>query len=158
LEPFIHATMTRYCDVAYTPTQSFLEFYFDAEGSTFGRGGSSRHESSSSSSSSSSYSDPVGTATDVSLYYTMSVTRSDAYDLAVPTGSNGNVTFTSTRTSDGQIVPTAVNARESGSGGASGSGSEGAASTTSSADSGAATAYAGAAGVFAVAALAAIGL
>ena len=165
LETFVHATMARYCDVAYTPTQSFLEFYFQAEGETFGGKGV---YSSSSSSSSTSASEPIGTSTDVSLYYTMSVTRSDAYDLAVPTGSDGNVTYTSTRTADGQIVPTAVDARGSGSGGfteaASGSssaGEEGAASTTTSlADSGAAaTAYAGAAGVFAVvAALAAVGL
>ena len=158
LETFVHATMARYCDVSYTPTQSFLEFYFQAEGETFGGRGVY-----SSSSSSTSASDPIGTSTDVSLYYTMSITRSDAYDLAVPTGSDGNVTYTSTRTADGQIVPTAVDARGSGSGGfeaasGSGGGEEGAASTTSSADSGAATAYAGAAGVFAVVALAAVGL
>jgi hypothetical protein len=98
----------------------------------------------------------------------MSVTRSDAYDLAVPTGSNGNVTYTSTRTLDGQIVPTAVDAKESGPGSSSvsvsGSGGNDAASstsasTTSSADSGAAaTAYAGAAGLFAVVALVGVGL
>ena len=168
LETFVHAMMARYCDVAYTPTQSFLEFYFEAEGETFGGRGVYSSSSSSSSSSSTSASDPIGTSTDVSLYYTMSVRRSDAYDLAVPTGAGGNVTYTSTRTAGGRIVPTAVNARGSGSGGfteaASGSssaGEEGAASTTTSlADSGAAaTAYAGAAGVFAVvAALAAVGL
>ena len=153
--------MARYCDVSYTPTQSFLEFYFQVEGETFG--GKGVYSSSSSTSASTSASDPIGTSTDVSLYYTMSVTRSDAYDLAVPTGSDGNVTYASTRTSDGQIVPTAVDARGSGSGGfeaasGSGGGEEGAASTTSSADSGAATTYAGAAGVFAVVALAAVGL
>jgi hypothetical protein len=99
----------------------------------------------------------------------MSVTRSDAYDLAVPTGPGGNVSFTSTRVSDGRIVPTAVNdVEESGSGSAgasasasaSASGSENAAvSTTSSADSGAAaTGYAGAAGLLAVLALVGVGL
>ena len=158
--------MARYCDVSYTPTQSFLEFYFQAEGETFGGRGVYSSSSSSSSSSSTSASDPIGTSTDVSLYYTMSVRSSDAYDLAVPTGAGGNVTYTSTRTAGGQIVPTAVDARGSGSGGfieaasGSGGGEEGAASTTSLADSGAAaTAYVGAAGVFAVvAALAAVGL
>ena len=162
LEAFVHAMMARYCDVSYTPTQSFLEFYFQVEGETFG--GKGVYSSSSSTSASTSASDPIGTSTDVSLYYTMSVRRSDAYDLAVPTGAGGNVTYTSTRTAGGRIVPTAVDARGSGSGGlteaASGSsgGEEGAASTTSSADSGAATTYAGAAGVFAVVALAAVGL
>lgn len=150
--------MSRYCNTSYTPTQSFIEFASDAEDealgdSDFGEDGSSDDEDSSSSTTAS---DPLGTSTDVSLYYTMSVTRTDAYDLAVPTGSNGNVTYTSTRTSAGEIVATAEAAKGSGSGGASGS--EGAASTTSSADSGAATAQAGAAGLFAIAALAAIGL
>ena len=36
LEAFVHAMMARYCDVSYTPTQSFLEFYFQVEGETFG--------------------------------------------------------------------------------------------------------------------------
>jgi hypothetical protein len=150
--------MARYCNVSYTPTESFIEFMADAQEPEGGPGDfGGGQDGAESGEGASSYSDPIGTATDVSLYYTMSVTRSDAYDLAVPTGANGNVTFTSTRTSDGQIVPTAVNARESGSGG-SGAGGEGAASTTSAADSGAATAYAGAAGLLAVVALAAVGL
>ena len=166
---FIQSVMQRYCNVSYVPTQSFLEFTSEAEGEgpTFGDSGEDEEgveedaPSSSSSSSSTQASDPIGaTATAVSLYYTMSVTGSNAYDLALPTGADGNVTFTSTRTSGGQIVPTAVEAGESGSGASgSGSGRENAASTTSSEDSGAAaTAYAGAAGLFAVAAFAAVGL
>ena len=171
--------MDKYCDASFAPTQGFLEFYHEVGWEAFGWGGSEEEggegeggdegSSSSSSSSMQASSDPIGTSTDVSLYYTMSVTRSDAYDLAVPTGPVGNVTFTSTRISDGRIVPTAVNdAEESGSGSssstasasASASGSEdAAASTTSSADSGvAATVYAGAAGLFAVAALVGVGL
>jgi hypothetical protein len=147
--------MAKYCDVGYTPTVDFIDFMADAEGGPGDFGGEDGAESGE---GVSSYSDPIGTATDVSLYYTMSVTRSDAYNLAVPTGANGNVTFTSTRTSEGQIVPTAVNAKEPSGSGESGAGGEGAASATSSADSGAATAYAGAAGLLAVAALAAVGL
>jgi hypothetical protein len=170
--------MDKYCDVSYVPTKSFIEITLDDLKSGGGDGGDDEvsdededEDSSSSSSSSSSTSaypsDPIGTSTDVSLYYTMSVTRSDAYILAVPTGSDGNIDFTSTRISDGEIVPTAAEAakQESVSGGfSSGSGSNGAAasttsaSTTSAADSSAATAYAGAAGLFAVAAFAAIGL
>jgi hypothetical protein len=154
--------MARYCNASYVPTESFIEFMADAQEPEDGPGDfGGGQDGAESGDGASSFSDPIGTATDVSLYYTMSVTRSDAYDLAVPTGSNGNVTFTSTRTSDGQIVPTAVDAKESsvsGGSGASGSGGEDAASATSSADSGAATVYAGAAGLFAVVALAAVGL
>ena len=48
----------------------------------------------------------------------MVLTRSDAYNLAMLTASNGSVKFTSTRTSEGVVVPTAVDpdARGSGSG------------------------------------------
>ena len=158
---FIHTMMGQYCNTSYTPTQSFIEFSSDAQEAAFGEGdfGSEDGMPEGGDVSTSYASDPIGTATDVSLYYTMSVTRSDAYDIAVPTPatSGGNVTYTSTRTSDGEIVPTAEAARESsGSGGSSGSGSD-AASSTSSADSGAATGYAGA-GLLAIAALAAVGL
>lgn len=50
----------------------------------------------------------VDSATDVSLYYTMSVPGSSAYSIPFPTASAGNVTFTSLKTSGGQIVPTAT--------------------------------------------------
>lgn len=58
---------------------------------------------------STTYSDPIGSATDVSLYFTPSMTGTEAYVPALPTpqSSGGNITFTSTRVSSGQIIPTA---------------------------------------------------
>ena len=165
---FIHTMMGQYCNTSFTPTQSFIEYSSEAQEAAFGGQGEDLgdldgEEEFASSSSSTSDPDPIGTSTDVSLYYTMSVTRSDAYNLAVPTGSDGNVSYTSTRTESGEIVPTAEAVRGAGSDGGSDGGSTGGsdddgASSTSSADSGAATGYAGAAGLLAVAALAAVGL
>lgn len=138
--------MQDYCDASYTPTKGWSSIFIEAQTgawSLWGTGGM-RH-----------YSDPIGTSTDVSLYYTMSVTRSDAYNLAMPTASNGSVTFTSTRVSDWYIVPTASDS-SSPRVGISISGGKEAPSTTSSADSGAATGRP--AGLLAIAALAAINL
>lgn len=104
----------------------------------------------------------VGTSTDVSLYYTMSVTRSDAYDIAVPTpDSSGNVVYTSTRMQDGQIFPTAQCVKEPGSSAEDpGSGAEesGSGAEDPGSGEGAATTYAGPADLLVLAALAAIGL
>jgi hypothetical protein len=134
LEVSIHARMEQYCDVDYKATQSFSEFAFEFAVEYF-----SEHDAPM------DYftAEIISTSTDVSLYYTMSVTRSDAYDIAVPTPSSRDVFYTSTRTSGGQIVPTARTVKDPGS------------PTT---DSGAAVTNAGAAGMLAVAALAAFGL
>lgn len=90
-------------------------------------------------------SNTLGNATDVSLYFTPSV--SSAYVVAMATAtSNGNhsnawFTYTSLSTSDGQIVPTAI--AEKGTGGDGADGSQGSADATES-GSGTATAAAGA--------------
>lgn len=135
IEEYERATMQKYCDLDYTITQSFSEFSSDSNRELFfdddGVVGS--------------YIAKVITSTDVSIYYTLSVTRSNAYDIAMltPAISGGNVIDRSTRTSDGQIVPTARSVKEPDS------------PTT---DSGAAAVHAQAAGMLAIAALAALGL
>lgn len=133
MEAYIYAAMEQYCDVDFTTTQSFsefslqfsVEFFYDEDApEDYYTAG------------------VISTSADVSLYYTMSVTRSDAYDIAVPTASGREVVYTSTRTSGGQIVPTARNLRY----------------PDSPITDSAATTNAGVAGVLAVAALAALGL
>ena len=135
VEESIHASMQQYCDADYPITQSFSEFVHEFADDFY---------SDSNVSLGSYTAEAIGTSTDVSLYYTLSVTRSDAYDIAMPTPakSDGNIVYTSTRIEDGQIVPTARSVKDPGS-------SEGAAATST---------HAGSAGLFVIAALAAIGL
>lgn len=65
----------------------------------------------------SSFSDPIGNKTDVSLYYTPSVTGSAAWFVAEATGgSSGMASFSTTKTSKGQIVATATGNVKSGDG------------------------------------------
>ena len=128
------AEIQKYCDTDYTITQSFNEFssdfnhdfFFDDDGSLWSYTAAE-----------------VITSTDVSLYYTLSVTRSDAYDIAMPTPavSGGNVIYTSTRTFGGQIVPTARDVKDP---------------RSPIIDSGAAAMHVGAAGLLAIAALAVV--
>lgn len=115
---------------------------------------------SSESSAATTFSDPIGNATDVSLYYTPSVTGTPAYMPGIPTpeSSGASATYTSTSISDGQIVPTAVaNENEAAGSEESGSGSEATGSGTSTeSDSGAvqtAMAQVGAAGAVGIVAL-----
>ena len=160
LEVIPRAFMRKYCDPNTMITQNFADSWSEA---------SEDYGSSGDVTSASSYTgNPLGTSTDVSLYYTMSVTRSDAYNIAVPSStSDGVVRYTSTRISDGQIVPTAEASSKQSSGEAgtssigitvSSTGGD-ATSTGSPFDSGAvATAHVGAAGLLAIAALAVVGL
>jgi len=141
--------MQDYCDTSYTPDRGWYQASRGAQVVAMDQ--ATTHVFGY---RTSPFSDPIGTSTDVSIYYTMSVTRSDAYSLAIPTASNGSVTFTSTRKSDRYIIPTASDSttpRE-----ITISGGKDAASTTSSVDSGAGTR--GPAGLLAIAVFAAIGL
>ncbi|KAM0698044.1 hypothetical protein Q7P36_001507 [Cladosporium allicinum] len=108
-----YTMLQQYCDTDLAVTESFAEFsnqaYEDRD--------PDEDDSSYSGEDKSSYytEEYLGTSTDVSLYYIMSVTRSDAYDIAVPTPvSGGEVTYTTTRSSGGQIVPTAQADKEAG--------------------------------------------
>ena len=98
-----HTTTAQYCDVNFTPTESFMTFFADAYAAV---------NPDALAEITSVVKDPLGTSTDVSLYYTMSVTRTDAFDIAMPTALGGEVTYTSTRISSGVIVPTARNVKE----------------------------------------------
>jgi hypothetical protein len=106
---YFQTTTQQYCDVDFTPTQGFLGYFEDAQYETFGEDGPDDITS-----TSSIVQDPLGFSADVSVYYTMSATRSDAFDVAMPTPavSGGDVTYTTTRISDGQIVPTAQAEKE----------------------------------------------
>jgi hypothetical protein len=136
MEAYIYVATERYCDVDFDTTQSFSEFSLDYSVAFFYDEDAPGD----------SYTAPmISTSTDVSLYYTMSVTRSDAYDVALPTSENwdGNTVYTSTRISDGQIVPTARDVRDP---------------KSPTTDSGAGAMHAEAVGMLAAAALAALGL
>jgi hypothetical protein len=137
VEDSIHAEMKQYCDVDYTATRSFSEFAFEFAVDYFSKNDVPE--------SPDDYytAEIISTSTDVSLYYTMSVTRSDVYDIAVPTPSGRSVLYTITRTSDGQIVPTARDVKEP---------------DSPITDSSAAAMHVGPAGMLAMAALAALGL
>ena len=108
---------------------------------------------------STTYSDPIGSSTDVSLYFTPSVTGTPVYIPALPTGSGSNLTYTSSSTSGGLIVPTAFGSEQDGSSGSkeeSSSGSSSGSSETASSDGGAmqtAMAHPGALGALGFAAM-----
>ena len=102
---FDQMTMQRYCDVDYEVTQDFFGFQTEVlEGNDVGDDESSFL----------SFTEgPLGNSTDVSLYYTMSVTRSDAYDIAVPTPVSVKIVeYTGMRIYDGQIIATAHGAKD----------------------------------------------
>jgi hypothetical protein len=112
---YSYTMLEQYCEISHTITKTFPEFSSEA----YENCDSDEDESSESVDdekfNSSSTEEYLGTSTDVSLYYAMLVTRSDAYDVAVPTpASGGDVTYTTTRISDGQIVPTAQAEKEAG--------------------------------------------
>lgn len=146
----IHSFMEDYCDAdkpARDYANAIIELAPEDEDDT-------SSTTSSDSSAATTFTDPIGNTTDVSLYYTPSVTGTAAYIPAVPTpeGSVANATYTSMSTSDGQIVPTAG---ASGNDGSAGSEETSGGSTTES-DSGAvqtAMAQAGAMGAMGIAAL-----
>lgn len=123
--------MALYCDVDLTPTEDSQNDAMDEvlqDGGVLGE-----------SETSATFDDPIGTSTDVSFYFTPSVTGSSAYVVAMPTAnstsgrehSNAWYTYTSLSISDGQIVPTAAakaneeNDEDSGAGANGNSNSEG---------------------------------
>jgi hypothetical protein len=128
--------MQQYCDVDYTTKQSFSDFLAEA---------SSKFPFEYDAPPGTHTTEVISTSTDVSLYYTLSVTRSDAFNVALPTPavSGGDIIYTSTRTSSGQIVPTARDVRDP---------------KSPTTDSGAGAMHAEAVGMLAAAALAALGL
>jgi hypothetical protein len=155
----IDEVMDKYCDVGNTPTESYAVVIYDQLSNT-----EDTDDSDSDSDESKTSSDPIGTATDVSLYFTPAFTGTSAYSPGLPTGDVGNMTYTSSRTSDGLIVPTAGGSEKEGSSsgeeasssGSSSSSSSGSSGTAASSDSGAmqtAMAHPGALGALGFAAM-----
>ena len=132
--------MEAYCDAERPATGNYAYvFYGELVGVDDGDQTAAFSPSSSSSSSLPSTSDPLlANITDVSLYFTPSITGTPAYIPALPTprSSGGNVTFTSLETSGGLIVATARpdGDDESGSEG-EGGGKDGARGTATSSES-----------------------
>jgi hypothetical protein len=128
----IHEVMDKYCDANTPATESYADVVSQLlfMGPNWG-------EISNSSADSTTYSDPVGSATDVSLYFTASVTGSAAYIPGLPTGSPSNMTYTTSSTSGGLIVPTAVGNEKEGS---SSGGEESTSASSSGGSSGSETA------------------
>lgn len=107
----VQAFAKAYCDADEVPTDDVTSLAFEL------LAGQADDASESSSSASATASDRLGTATEVSLYFTPSV--SSAYTVDMPTASssanqthtNAWYTYTSLSTSDGLIVPTAFDER-----------------------------------------------
>lgn len=101
-----------YCAASATPTTDF-DVYLNSVFSDLVK--------SVESGTATTFTDPIGNKTDVSLYYTASVTGSNAYIVsqAAPTGASATTTASTTvNTSGGQIVATAANGSNGGSGAA----------------------------------------
>ena len=92
----IASASSSYCAVSATPTTDLLNYMLHW----------GAYNLSSSSSSSSTYSDPLGSSTAVSLYFTPAVTGAAALQVGALTNSAGSTIQTSINTSKGQIVPT----------------------------------------------------
>lgn len=112
--------MRKYCDADTTPTEDGMDdAMLEVLGSPYDP---DLQSSDAAETSASSFHDPIGNATDVSLYFTPSMTGSAAHIIDMPTASfgegetrsNGLYTYSSLPTSDGQVVPTAqaVNYRD----------------------------------------------
>lgn len=93
LEPL----MNKYCNASATPTEAFpmVVYSLVVTGPL------------ESTAAATTYSDPIGNATDVSRYFTPSMTGSAAWNPAMPTAesSGATSTYASVKTSGGQIVP-----------------------------------------------------
>jgi hypothetical protein len=107
----IKEVMDKYCDADTPATDSYANVIYQAL--VFMK--PNWDDISSPNSTSTTYSDPIGSSTDVSLYFTPSVTGTPAYIPGLPTGSVSNMTYTSSSTSDGLIVPTAIGGEQEGS-------------------------------------------
>ncbi|KAF2162151.1 hypothetical protein M409DRAFT_27534 [Zasmidium cellare ATCC 36951] len=138
-----------YCAASATPTLGLADYLFDWADSY-----NASHPATATATAS-TMSDAIGNRTDVSLYFTPSVTGTAAWLIAEATSgaSSGMGSFASENTSGGMIVPTASAnnaAAASGAqttGGASGSGASGASGSGASATSSAGGAVVTAAGV-----------
>lgn len=111
---------SRYCAATVTPTAGLADYLFTIA--------SSLEPSTTptvSAQSSVSFLDSIGNKTEVSYYYTPSVSGSAAWVVAQPTGASSSVTYSTTNVENGQIVATASanNAAASG-GGGTGSGAQ----------------------------------
>lgn len=99
-----------YCAASATPSQGLFEVVY-----------SLAPTNAVAPSATSSYSDPMGSKTEVSYYYTPSVTGTAAWMVAQATGMS-MASFTTTNIMSGQIVPTAVPTVGKASGTSSGAG------------------------------------
>ncbi|KAK4505587.1 hypothetical protein PRZ48_003550 [Zasmidium cellare] len=123
----IASLSSAYCAVSATPSLGLADYLFDwAE---------NYNSSNPATSTPSTMSDPIGNKTDVSLYFTPSVTGTAAWIVAEATSgaSSGMGSITSENTVSGMIRPTASanNAAAQSSGSASGASGTGASSTSS---------------------------
>lgn len=128
----IQKAMNKYCDASTPAMQNYADAISRAMIVVLPNNWDSL-----SSPESTTNSDPIGTSTDVSLYYTPSVTGTPAYVPVLPTaaGNGSNITYTSSKTSGGLIVPTAsVSEQDKGSSGKEESSGGGSSSSVSSSE------------------------
>ncbi|CZT19892.1 uncharacterized protein RCC_05748 [Ramularia collo-cygni] len=89
----VESMSRRYCDASAEPTLGLADFLFQFAGELDSSDDTSSNKTT-------EFKDPIGSKTDVSLYYTASVTGSQAWVVADPTATSGVV-------KDGQLVATA---------------------------------------------------
>ncbi|KAM0715163.1 hypothetical protein Q7P37_009628 [Cladosporium fusiforme] len=98
---FADVVEEKYCAASMTPSIGWAQYIFEAANS-MSASGSDSHTATRSA--------VTATETDVSRYFTASVPGSSAYLISQPspTGSSGNVTYTSLNTESGMIKPTSI--------------------------------------------------
>lgn len=130
---FAEYVREKYCAVDSTPKLGWGEFVYSVAMAASATGSAS---SGSATSTATMDSDATATETDVSLYFTGSVPGSSAWSLAqpTPTGSSGNVTYTSLNNESGMIQPTGTASGGDGDSGENGGNEESATSSASDAE------------------------
>ncbi|KXS95402.1 hypothetical protein AC578_6774 [Pseudocercospora eumusae] len=130
-EDTLSSISSKYCAATVTPTAGLADYLFvlasSLEPSTSQTG---------SVQTSVSYLDSIGNKTEVSYYYTPSVTGSAAWMVAQPTGSGSSVAYNTTNVHDGQIRATASANNAAASGGSGTRTGSGAQSTESGSSAG----------------------
>ncbi|KXT08965.1 hypothetical protein AC579_4019 [Pseudocercospora musae] len=130
-ENTLSSISSKYCAATVTPTAGLADYLYalasSLEPSTTQTG---------SVQTSVSYLDSIGNKTEVSYYYTPSVTGSAAWVVAQPTGSDSSVAYSTTNVDDGQIRATASANNAAASGGSETRTGSGAQSTESGSSAG----------------------
>ena len=130
-EDTLSSISSEYCAATVTPTAGLADYLFALASSL--EPGTTQTGSAQ---TSVSYLDSIGNKTEVSYYYTPSVTGSAAWVVAQPTGTGSSVAYSTTNVDDGQIRATASANNAAAAGGSGTQTGSGAQSTESGSSAG----------------------